>query len=79
MEKVHLEAARIITGLSIYASRESLYKETGWEKLKQRTERRKLCLFHKIDYGNAPSYLPPPPQKTRRLIQLIITTFHFTD
>ena len=31
IEKVHLEAARIITGLPIYATRESLYKETGWE------------------------------------------------
>ena len=57
LEKVHLEAARIITGLPIYASRGSLYKETGWENLKQRRERRKLCIFHKIHNGNAPSYL----------------------
>ena len=66
LEKVHLEAARIITGLPIYASRESLYKETGWEKLKQRRERRKLCLFHKIHYGIAPSYLTEITTPLRR-------------
>ena len=42
---------------NIYPSRDSLYKETGWEKLKQHRERRKVWLFHKIHYGNVPSYL----------------------
>jgi hypothetical protein len=28
-----LEAARIVSGLPAYASRDSLYLETGWEKL----------------------------------------------
>ena len=33
LEKLQLEAARIVTGLASYASRESLYLETGLEKL----------------------------------------------
>ena len=35
LEKINLEAAIIITGLTIYTSKESLYHETGWEKLNQ--------------------------------------------
>jgi len=48
LEKINLEAARIITGLTIYSSKESLYRETGWEKLSIRREQRKLVLFYKI-------------------------------
>jgi hypothetical protein len=29
LEKIQIEAARIVTGLSIYASFDSIYKETG--------------------------------------------------
>ena len=54
LEKVQLEAARLVTGLPLFASRESLYFETGWEKLKDRRERRKLCTFHKIYHNLAP-------------------------
>jgi hypothetical protein len=45
LEKINLEAAIIITGLTIYTSKESLYRETGWEKLSIRQEQRKLDLF----------------------------------
>jgi hypothetical protein len=38
LEKFNLEAARIITGLTIYSSKASLYRETGWEKLSIRRE-----------------------------------------
>jgi len=31
LEKMQLEAARIVTGLPSYVSRESLYLETGWK------------------------------------------------
>ena len=31
LEKLQLEAARIVTGLTVYSSRDSLYQETGWE------------------------------------------------
>ncbi len=57
LEKLQLEAARIITGLPRFASRESLFFETGWETLKIRRQRRKLCLMHKIINERAPEYL----------------------
>ena len=57
LEKVQLEAARIVTGLTSYASNQSLYLDTGWEKLSIRRERRKLCIFYNIVNGSAPSYL----------------------
>ena len=57
LEKIQLQAARIVTGLPLFASREALYFETGWETLKDRRNRRKLTLFHKIYHRNTPQYL----------------------
>ena len=57
LEQLQLEAARIITGLPTFASKESLYFETGWETLGCRRRRRKLTLFHKIHNNIAPEYL----------------------
>ena len=57
LEKINLKAARIITGLTIYTSKESLYRETGWEKLSIRREQRKLVLFYKIIQGQCPECL----------------------
>ena len=51
LEKVQLEVAcfhGIVTGLPSFASINSIYIETGWEKLKTRREVRKLVLFYKI-------------------------------
>ena len=49
LERLQLEAARIITGLPIFTNTEYLYRETGWERLEERRTRRKLQLL--------PSYL----------------------
>ena len=57
MEQLQLEAARIITGLPKFASKDSVYFETGWETLSCRRRRRKLTLFHKIHNNIAPGYL----------------------
>lgn len=57
LEKIQLEAARIVTGLPCYASRESLYLETGWEKLIDRRNRRCLCLMYNVVNENCPPYL----------------------
>jgi hypothetical protein len=54
LEKLQLEAARIVTGLTVYSSRDSLYQETGWGKLSSRRERRKLCLMYNMYHGHAP-------------------------
>ena len=57
LEKIQLQAARIVTGLPLFASREALYFETGWETLKDRRKRRKLTLFHKIFNKDTPQFL----------------------
>jgi hypothetical protein len=57
LEKVQTEAARIVTGLTSYASLDSIYCETGWEKLTVRREVKKLNLFDKIINNEAPEYL----------------------
>jgi hypothetical protein len=59
LEKVQLEVARfhgIVTGLPPFASINSMYIETGWEKLKTRKEERKLVLFYKIVSGQVSDY-----------------------
>jgi hypothetical protein len=45
LEKLQLKAAKIVTRLAAYASRDSLYLETGWEKLIDRRNRRCICLM----------------------------------
>ena len=52
-----LKAARIVTGWTSYASRLSIYMETGWGKLSVRREKRKLSLFYDIVSGQSPDYL----------------------
>jgi hypothetical protein len=42
LEQLQFEVARIITGLPKFASKESVYFETGWETLSCRRRRRKL-------------------------------------
>jgi hypothetical protein len=46
LEKVQTEAARIVTGLTSYASLYSIYCETGWERLTVRREVKKLFAKH---------------------------------
>jgi predicted aspartyl protease len=51
IETLQLEAARIDTGLTGYTSLDSIYRETGWEKLSTRREVKKLCKFYKSNVG----------------------------
>ena len=55
--QVQLNAARIVTGLPIFASLNSLYYETGWETLAERRKYKKLNLMYKIVNNESPSYL----------------------
>ena len=57
LEKIQLEAARIVTRLTFYASILSIYKDTGWDKLSVRPEKSKLSLFYDIVSGQSPDYL----------------------
>ena len=57
LEKLQLEAARIVTRLTCYTSLDSIYREAGWEKLSTRREVKKLCMFYKLNVGNSPEFL----------------------
>ena len=57
LEKIQLEAARIVTGLPMFAPKTALYYETGWETLEARRKNKKLRLMYQITHGNAPAYL----------------------
>jgi hypothetical protein len=68
LERLQLEAARIITGLPIFTNTKYLSRETGWERLEERRTMRKLQLLYNIQNGSTPSYLldliPPTIQST---------------
>jgi hypothetical protein len=48
LEKIQIEAARIVTGLSIYASFDSIYNETRWETLSTRRKFKNCYFFTKL-------------------------------
>jgi hypothetical protein len=54
---LQLEAARIVTGLTLFASSILIYKELGWESLAERRKRSKLQMFYNMQNNNAPMYL----------------------
>ena len=57
IEKIQLEAGRIVTGSTKLVEINKLYKELGRLKLSERRDLHKLFLFFKIDHGLAPLYL----------------------
>ena len=67
LEQVQLNAARIVIGLPVFASLDSLYYETGWETLSQRRTNKKLTIMFKI-VNNVDHRLPQnsPAKQSRR-------------
>ena len=57
IEKVQLEAARIVSGTTKLVSLALLYEELGWEQLSSRRRKYKLVLFYKMQNGLCPAYL----------------------
>ena len=57
IEKLQIEAARIITGTNRYSSKELLYRDTGWLQLSTRCSIHRLNLCHRIVNGTCPRYL----------------------
>ena len=57
LEKLQLAAARIVTGLTSLASRDSLYFETGWEPLIVRRRVKLKTIMYKIYHNLVPDYL----------------------
>jgi hypothetical protein len=54
---LQLQAARIVTGLPIFASSILIYKELGWKLLAESRKRRTLQMFYNIQNNNAPMHL----------------------
>jgi hypothetical protein len=50
LEKLQLDAARIVTGLPIFTKTDKLYSETGWTTLSSRRHKRKFQLFYNRMY-----------------------------
>ena len=51
LEKVQIEAARIVTGMTKLVSINPLYEESGWETLETRRKNHKLTFFFKMTNG----------------------------
>ena len=70
LEKIHNEAARIVTGATKLVSIELLEADTGWESLAARREKHKLIQYYKMDNELTPEYLssllPPTVGSTVR-------------
>ena len=52
-----MNAARIVTGLPVFASLDLLYYETGWETLSQRRTNKQLTLMFTIVNNETSGYL----------------------
>lgn len=57
LEKVQIEALRIITGLTVSCSTRTLYEESGYSPLKIRRKYHRLIMFYKLVHNEAPIYL----------------------
>lgn len=58
LEVLHNRAARIVSGAMVSTNTiKLLHEELGWETLKSRRERHKLCIFYSIVHQDAPRYL----------------------
>ena len=57
IEKIQIEAARIVTGATKLVSINSLTNETGWKSLLNRRKKHKLLLFYKMQHNISPNYL----------------------
>ena len=57
LDKMQLEAARIVSGTTKLVSSASLYMELGWESLSSRRRKHKLVMFYKMINGLCPDYL----------------------
>ena len=68
LEKIQLEAARLVTGATRRCPTDRLYKEVAWETLSSRRDLHRAAMMYKIDSGKAPSYLQdllPSPIEAR--------------
>ena len=57
LEKIQIEAARIVTGATRLVSLNLLYSETGWDTLASRRNKHKITMIYKMYHGLSPVYL----------------------
>ena len=57
IEKIQIEAGRIVTGATKSCSASKILEETGWESLETRRRKHRLTTFYKMTSRNTPSYL----------------------
>ena len=57
LEKIQLEASRIVSGTTKLVVIDRLYRELGWFKLSEGRKMHKLFLFYKMQNGLVPDYL----------------------
>ena len=57
LEKIQIEAARIVIGATKLVSHDNLYRETCWETLNSRRKQNKLTLYYKMINFLTPTYL----------------------
>ena len=57
IEKIQIEAGRIVTGATKSCSSSKLLAETGWETLECRRKKHRLTTFYKMINKTSPSYL----------------------
>ena len=57
LDKIQLEAVRIVSGTTKLVSTASLYMELGWGSLSSRRRKHKLVIFFKMINGLCPDYL----------------------
>ena len=57
LQKLHNEAARIVTGLTRSVSLDNLYRECGWVSLTERHRQQKVIFLYKSVNGLVPTYI----------------------
>lgn len=67
LKKLQLTAARIVTGLTSIASRDSLYQETWCESLLDRRKEKLKTTMNTINQNLVPEYLTKISLSTRSL------------
>ena len=68
LDRIHVDAMRIVTGATARSNIAKLYEDTGWSSLHKRRSNHKLSLFYKIKNSLVPSYLKDllPPVISQR-------------
>ena len=76
LENLQIEAARIVTGLSIFTKSENLYKENGWTLTGEKDENYKYFITFSIN--KLPDYLcnfVSPSEQSTHVYPLINCSF----